>query len=79
MVTHPSILAWRIPGAGYRQYTVRGGHKELDTTEWQTHKTNTAIYKECLTEKQMVMATPGNNILYVCTKQVEECVYDSSL
>ena len=34
MATDSSILAWRIPmERGAWQATVRGGHKELDTTE----------------------------------------------
>ena len=34
MATHSSLLAWRIPRAEEPGgATVRGGHKELDTTE----------------------------------------------
>ena len=33
MVTHPSILAWRIPWTGGGATQAPGGHKELDMTE----------------------------------------------
>ena len=34
MVTHSSILAWRVPtDRGVCRATVHGGHKESDTTE----------------------------------------------
>ena len=37
MVTHPSILAWKIPWTGGGARQAPRGHKELDMTEQLSH------------------------------------------
>ena len=50
MATHPSVLAWRIPGTGEPGWLASMGSTESDTTEatWQQQQQQQCVYVNAL-------------------------------